>query len=478
MRRLNIDFRMKGIPLVLDLDEVAYRATRSLGDSRPELEVIVERSELRKRRRTAARIGVACVLAAAIIAGGLFVGLGGIGSTQIETAAPPGPSNPLTAIPADRNVVVFLEAGSTEDEVLGVTEILSASSAIVDFDVSTPDEVYAEFVEFFADDTELLATIEPESMPIRISVDSNDEEDAVFAVLNELDHVSAIVSSTGQIPRPIRVHGDPIFDLAASRRLFLGSIAGSDEAFRRCMAEQGFEVPRFDSHTGFFPPEYLAALNSGEDLDLAQDWGFGIFSTFLEPAARPIGSQNPPGISESDPYYRAAYGGLIFDDGCFGEAEETWRAGEVVVSRQLDQIRTATDAFVTDERVVEHYASWSACMTESGFAATSPLDAYEQTVDEIEELAGSNRPSNELRAALAIEIETAVATVSCGGSVSSLVSPVLREVWDEYAEDDWATAAHHIASSGCLGEEAYSFNLEDLSTIERSQALFPDGCFE
>lgn len=282
---------------------------------------------------------------------------------------------------------------------------------------------------------------------------------------------------------PIRVNGDPIFDVASSQRLFLGSIAGADQDFVRCMAAEGFEVSVLDG-VSFFSAEYLMALQNGDERAFAEEWGFGLFSVNLlpsSPASARVGPQEPPEMSEGDPYYDAAFGGFfgelgLFGGGCRGEADDLWRDGE----RQtpFEEIREITDLFVLDGRVVEHYSDFSACMTALGFSVTSPLDAYEQTVDELEFVFGNDRPISERQAALVEEVELGVATVDCGESATDLVSPALRPVWEEYAPDGWDGNDFHIAAPDCLGNAAYDLDLAALLTVEATEALFPDSCFE
>ena len=472
-----------------DLDTLARRSVDALHDDRPDISDIAARAEARQRRHAVTRAGAASLLAVLVIVGGFLVLGPAGGQLSVDTAARPDPRSELSP---EWDVVIFLGANSTEPDVQEVIELIEESPAISDFSVSSQQDVYDEFVEFFTDDPELLSTIAVETMPIRVSVAVDDPEAPIFFALDGLAQVQTIIAETGTIPEPIRVNGDPIFDIASSRRLFLGSIAGSQQGFVRCMADEGFEVTVLDGGVGFFSVEYLQSLEDGsgggvadeflildgDERGLASEWGFGLFSVNLLPSGAQAGPQRPPGVSEGDPYYQAAYGGFlgIFSGGCSGDAEDLWRGSERDLPRE--QIREITDAFVLDQRVIGHYREFSTCMAEQGFTVTSPLDAYEQTGDRLEDLFGNNRPLDEREAALQDEIDLAVATIDCGESVRDLVSPALRPVWEEYAPDDWDDNEFHIASAECLGAGAYNFDLTQLFTVEGIETLFPDSCFE
>ena len=462
-----------------ELDTIARRTLDSLDGERPSITKVAARAQARKRRRNMMRVGASGLVVLLVFLGG-FLLLGSPRETTVDTAARPDPRSELSP---EWDVVIFLAGESTSTEIAEVTELLDVSPNIGDFEVRGQQEVYDEFVEFFEGDRELLETITVESMPISISVASDDDEAPVWFALDDLPQVETIVAATGTIPRPIRVNGDPIFEIASSRRLFLGSIAGADQDFVRCMAAEGFEVSLLDG-VRFFNEDYLTSLQNGDERALAEEWGFGLFSVNLlpsSPGSARVGPQEPRGLQEGDPYYDAAFGGFfgelgLFGGGCRGEADDLWRDGE----RQtpFEEIWQVTDLFVMDQRVIDHYSEFSRCITDRGLSATSPLDAYEQTGDVLTDLFSNDRPRAESEAALAEEIELAIATVDCGESTTDLVSPALRPVWEEYVPDGWDDNEFHIATPGCLGNAAYDLDLTALLTVEAAEALFPDSCFE
>lgn len=459
-----------------ELDTIARRTVDSLDGERPTVTKVAARAQVRKRRRNTVRAGASGLLVLLIFLGG-FLLLGSPRETTVDTAARPDPRSELAP---EWDVVVFLDPASTPAEVAEVSDLLSASPAVNTFDVAGQQEVYEEFVEFFGGDRELLETITVESMPISISVASDNVEASIWFSLDDLPQVQTIIAATGTIPRPISVNGDPIFDIPGSRRLLLGSIAGADQDFIRCMASEGFDVSVLDG-VGFFSDEYLLALQNGDERALAEEWGFGLFSVNLlptSPASARVGPQDPPGLSEGDPYHDAAYGRFdgLFGGGCRDDADDLWLNGERPTPDE--EIREITDLFVADQRVIDHYSEFSTCMTDRGFSVTSPLDAYEQTGDVLTDLFANDRPRAESEAALAEEIELAIATVDCGQSTSDLVSPSLRPVWEEYAPNDWGGNDFHIATQACLGNAAYDLDLTALFTVEATEPLFPESCFE
>ena len=454
---------------MLDLDTIARGATDAVAGQQPPTADLADRVNARKRRRQA-------FATTGLVVGAFVLVLGGWAMTRSSSASPlatdegavglhplagPNPSSPW-------NVVVFLVAEASPGETANVEQILVQSDSVSDFVFVSKAETFSEFQEFFADDKELLDTIELSTMPTSFRAAVDDLDDPLLGQLIEQAGVRTIIGPDGVLPEPITVYGSPIFDRPASVQLFLASRAGYDEAFRRCMAEKGFDSQELASGAGFWPEDYVDAIESSSDLEYAQDWGFAVVTVDQAPVPRPADPQID--FDEDDPYYKAAFGGL-FGDGCSGEANDAWSGGERTLNQAWDSVEGTQRKFAADLRVIEHYAEWSKCMAGKGRAASSPFDAYDQIVQSFVAWKTGDLITREdmLKAR---ERDLAVATVECGASSSHLVSLQLAQVWNEYAEGGWDENRYRANHADCQIESQMisAELLAELATLDEQNA--------
>lgn len=468
-----------------ELDEIASRSVAAVRGGEPGVQDLSRRAEQRHNRRQQV-VGVAgtALLFAALIGGWL---LAQPSDTSIDTAdGRTGlngeillPFDPLSEVPAQWDVVIFLKAEATADDVEAVRLVIADDPAISDFVWWSQDQMYAEFVDTFSDDPELLDTISVNTMPTSFRIATENPQAPVFALLAEehADVVRQIIGPDSELPQPITAFGSPIFDRRAADTLFIASRAGYDEAFRRCMADKGFESLEPLTATGWKPEQYLADIGVTlqqrvlNDLKFAESWGFAIATTADFVGPRP---DHPEGIDEDDPYYKAAFGGL-FGGGCEEESADVWLDGDREVSRNWEDIVEARDAFAADPRVAAHYEPWSRCMSGEGYEVRSPLDAERQSEDAF---LAFKRDGGDRDLLVADERSLARAVVGCGGSSSSLVSLQLAVVWQDYAQSGWNEDRYRANDPDCLieGHLVGAKLLAELATLDR---VVPDveRCF-
>ncbi len=94
------------------------------------------------------------------------------------------------------NVVVFMRADATEDELSAVADVLDESITVSSYFFMSKEEIYEEFEEFFVDDPELLDTISVDTMPPSFRLVVDDLDDPILDQLGDLSGVRDVMLPT------------------------------------------------------------------------------------------------------------------------------------------------------------------------------------------------------------------------------------------------------------------------------------------
>jgi len=256
------------------------------------------------------------------------------------------------------------------------------------------------------------------------------------------------------------IGGFSIFDGSSLTATYQDNLVSFHEDITACMSKEGFEYYNPDYDQGaIWPQEYLDDVESniGES-EFASKWGFGVIPVFLTP--KPTEALPDPGSPDYDPEedarfnevlierqeafpdedtpegraYWAAMEGTRTEPGCSTKASQRWLAAFGLVVSSQDEIERRQVSFLSDERVLSHYADWRTCMTADGYGEyDSPLGTYLHFVETIE-ASSDTLTGPDART----EISTAEASVRCGGTVRNLLPAELIEDWNEYSNPEWS----------------------------------------
>lgn len=156
-----------------------------------------------------------------------------------------GPSSEPAAEPWDS--VVFLRSDASDAEVEQVLEIVRDSDSVLQHQIRTQRDVFAEFQEVFRDEPELLATIAEETMPIAIDLETTGETSAVYEIIEALPFVRSLVSWTDSILQ----RSDPIE--SALRGVTTTTVESlSDSTANRPGSRVDFPYQDFEGRTQYF----------------------------------------------------------------------------------------------------------------------------------------------------------------------------------------------------------------------------------
>lgn len=198
--------------------------------------------------------------------------------------------------------------------------------------------------------------------------------------------------------------------------------ARTQEAVRRCMAEEGFDYIPVEP-----PPESFAFDDTTQE-EFAAKQGFGITtwigneeqfagqeSEWVDPNQEIVEAMSD---SEREAYFEALYGseeeqqeGMTvetdpdsgeeiyisegFGPGCYGEAQEAEYGNQDDLWEELGpELEAMYERVQADPRIVEANQEWSTCMSEEGYDFESPESMYDSAFRDfeqrLEEIVGPN----------------------------------------------------------------------------------------
>lgn len=261
-------------------------------------------------------------------------------------------------------------------------------------------------------------------------------------------------------PRVAEIYGTPIFDDSGAVAKYLSDTEAFYDELSTCMRAEGFEyvAQEYDPAT-VWPEEYLRDIEAGMTEEAyAEKYGYGVAPVLALPtAAIPTPDPDDPAFDpaadeaamadleamidelpdEESPEGRAYWDALDGEGGCTDQASEKWLKGHVTLLDSTEDLEERFERFQADARVVDFYEGWAICMAGRGFGqyGGSPLEfkgAFERAIEEDYEGFMANSA-----AIVKEEIDAAMATVECGGTVVDLLPDDLLTVWSEYSNPEW-----------------------------------------
>ena len=192
---------------MIDTEDV-HEAANELKQQLTTPDVALLHQEAKRRGRLRRQVAVVGVVLLAVVGGLGITQLGdSSNSTRLDTASggtvTSSTVSGTAATDEPWNLVVFLKSESTDAEIEEVLEVIRNTDSIEQYQVRGREEVYAEFVEAFKDEPELLATISLESMPIAIDLATTDDfPSSALEAIENLGPVRTVVASTDSILSP------------------------------------------------------------------------------------------------------------------------------------------------------------------------------------------------------------------------------------------------------------------------------------
>lgn len=95
---------------------------------------------------------------------------------------------------ASRTVTVWIEPGTNEQDIDAVEQIVATAQGVTDYTFVDEDESYAQFVEFFDGEPELIKLVEPGSLPPSFEIDLS-ELGRAEALVEQLSPMNAVEST-------------------------------------------------------------------------------------------------------------------------------------------------------------------------------------------------------------------------------------------------------------------------------------------
>lgn len=218
----------------------------------------------RSDRRLAFLAGVAATL---VVVGG-FWALTRSGDQQVETGptdpgptstsptpqpgandrgstdkTPNGGSDDTAPAGATRELLIWLDAGVTGDQVAAIAERLQSLTEMselryVDFGYIDTDQTWAEFSEHFADEPEILELVEPEQLPTSFHVVTPDPDAVIEAVerlpgVDQIDETDPTIRFDRVADHQSRLVADPasLAEAAGARVIVYGGPGGYPEGW-------------------------------------------------------------------------------------------------------------------------------------------------------------------------------------------------------------------------------------------------------
>mgnify|MGYP005825246145 CR=1 FL=1 len=101
-------------------------------------------------------------------------------------------------------MLVFVNPAVVGDQITRIHDALAAVPGVVAITYVNQQEAYEEFTTLFADSPEMLASVDPSSLPssFRVTVDDPSRADAVRAAAATLDGVGQVTDESGGAGTP------------------------------------------------------------------------------------------------------------------------------------------------------------------------------------------------------------------------------------------------------------------------------------